>query len=169
MTKIDPRHYWATSILSVQPDEQVLEIGCGAGITANLVADSLDKGHLHAIDRSAAMVEMAKKRNVCLIESGKLSLACGKFSRTILPETAFDKVYAFNLRTFLTQYSTDSELVRKLLKPGGKFFVFYQPMGPSDGLMSDGKEGLRHAGFEIIDSLVQPGSPLPSFCIIAAA
>ena len=50
--------------LEIEPDDCVLEIGCGHGVAAAFVCERLEDGHLTAIDRSPTpkMIEAVKRR-----------------------------------------------------------------------------------------------------------
>jgi hypothetical protein len=59
--------------LEIEPDDCVLEIGCGHGVAATFVCERLEDGHLTAIDRSPKMIEGAKRRNAGYIKSARPS------------------------------------------------------------------------------------------------
>lgn len=44
--KTNLRHIWAFQKLAVKPEDSLLKIGCGYGITAALVASQLESGKL---------------------------------------------------------------------------------------------------------------------------
>ena len=80
--RVPDRIRWAVEHVDVQPDHDVLEIGCGAGVAAGLVCDRLTTGHLLAIDRSPAAVRRATERNVRHIAAGLLTVALGFAAQT---------------------------------------------------------------------------------------
>jgi precorrin-6B methylase 2 len=53
------RVLWAVETLAVEPDDQLLEIGCCGGVAVSLICERLRKGTITAIDRSSTMVERA--------------------------------------------------------------------------------------------------------------
>ena len=51
------------SLIAVQPNDRVLEIGCGTGKLVDIMAKNMDKGIISGIDFSSTMVKIAQKRN----------------------------------------------------------------------------------------------------------
>ena len=58
-------------MLDVQPDDVVLEIGCGGGVAVALICDRLADGHILAVDRSATMIVRAQRRNSDCVAAGR--------------------------------------------------------------------------------------------------
>jgi protein-L-isoaspartate O-methyltransferase len=52
MSNVAPRIRWSVEQLDVQPDDRLLEVGCGHGVAVSLVCQTLGGGTIHAIDRS---------------------------------------------------------------------------------------------------------------------
>ena len=48
MTKIPSRFIWAAGLLDIKPANKILEIGCGAGLLAEQIANKLRTGSLTA-------------------------------------------------------------------------------------------------------------------------
>ena len=97
------RLVWAVDVLAVEPTDRVLEIGCGPGVAVSLVCEKLGGGTITAIDRSAKMVEAARKRNADHVASGVASFRTASLEDADLGEARFDKIFAINVGLFLAQ------------------------------------------------------------------
>ncbi|MPZ90018.1 MAG: methyltransferase domain-containing protein [Actinobacteria bacterium] len=111
--------------LNLQPDDRVLEIGCGHGVAATLVCERLQGGRLTAIDRSSKMIEAARRRNAAHIEAGKAEFIVMSLEDMDLGERRFDKVFAARVGLFHREPQRARSLVEEWLSPGGEVFSFY--------------------------------------------
>jgi ubiquinone/menaquinone biosynthesis C-methylase UbiE len=130
--KINERFLWALSVLSPSPEDQILEIGCGNGILTEQIANRLDSGCVTAIDRSAAAMKQAGKRNAENINEGAVKLITGDFAKASFPQHQFDKIVAFNVNIFWKGTDKDFQLIRHCLKPAGQLYVVYETPSWSD-------------------------------------
>ena len=101
MATIPERFKWAAGLMNLKPEDNVLEIGCGAGLFAEEIAQRIISGSITVIDKSAAMVEKAKKRNQRYMGKQIKNFIVNDFSESQFPANYFDKVVAFNVRFFL--------------------------------------------------------------------
>jgi cyclopropane fatty-acyl-phospholipid synthase-like methyltransferase len=69
--RVPDRIRWAVELLAVESDDRLLEIGCGSGAAVDLLAARLARGHITAIDRSAAQLRLARTRNRRHVAAGK--------------------------------------------------------------------------------------------------
>jgi ubiquinone/menaquinone biosynthesis C-methylase UbiE len=123
---VPPRVLWAVERLSVEPDDRLLEIGCGGGVAVSLICDRLGSGTVTAIDRSPVMVERAMKRNEQNVASGKATIQLGELEHLELPDRSFTKIFAVNVNLFWVRSpAPELEIARRLLRPGGALFLFY--------------------------------------------
>jgi ubiquinone/menaquinone biosynthesis C-methylase UbiE len=111
--------------LQIQPDDRVLEIGCGHGVAATLVCERLDGGRLTAIDRSPKMIEAASRRNAAFIEAGKAEFLVADLEELDLGDRRFDKVFAVRVGLFHREPDRAHGLVERFLAPGGKLLAVY--------------------------------------------
>jgi ubiquinone/menaquinone biosynthesis C-methylase UbiE len=109
----DHNAYYQRLILNRMPRrcERVLDVGCGAGAFAALLADHA--GRVDAVDKSAAMIEAARKRtpaNVTCIHADVLELA--------LPAEHYDAIVSINALHHLPLGDALRHLA-PALRPGG--------------------------------------------------
>jgi ubiquinone/menaquinone biosynthesis C-methylase UbiE len=113
--------------LDIRPDDRVLEIRCGHGVAATLVCERLDGGHLTAIDRSAKMIEAARRRNAAYVAAGKAEFLVAELEGLDLGERRFDKVFAVRVGLFHREPDRARSLVEHWLASGGEVFSFFDP------------------------------------------
>ncbi|MEN8446179.1 MAG: class I SAM-dependent methyltransferase [Cyanobacteria bacterium J06555_13] len=102
----------------LRPDMAVLEFGCGTGSTALIHAPYVK--HIHAIDSSSKMIEIAQgKANTQNIDNVTFKQASiDEFSA---PEQTLDAVLGLNILHLLRDKETVIAKVYNMLKPGGIF------------------------------------------------
>jgi ubiquinone/menaquinone biosynthesis C-methylase UbiE len=72
-----PETTWTISLLDLKPEDQILELGFGAGRAIELVAAQAANGHVSGIDLSQEMVRAASRRNAQTIKAGRVALCHG--------------------------------------------------------------------------------------------
>jgi len=122
------RNAWTLSLLDIQPNDQVLEIGFGPGQAIQEVAKLTPNGAVAGIDLSAVMVEQASKRNAAAIRSGRVHLQQGAESPLPFDANKFNKVFAVNSMQFWSNRMAGLQEVMRVLKPGGRVAITIQPM-----------------------------------------
>src|SRR5688572_18612227 len=168
MQRSDLRFHWASSLVQVEPDSRILEIGCGAGLLIEKMAEHLDSGRITAIDQSPLLIAKAAQRNALTIEQGKVQLIETDFNKYNGPENIFDRVVAFNVNLFLRQATHAMQKVRSLISSTGYFILFYQfPYSVDISAADPIIEQLESNRFKIIRKSIKKLDPTPAFCIVA--
>ena len=169
MKRSDLRFHWASSLVQVEPDSRILEIGCGAGQLIEKMVENLDSGKITAIDRSPVQVAKAAQRNALSIEQGKVQLLQAEFNKYHGPENIFDRVVAFNVNLFLRQATGAMQKVRSLISSTGQFILFYQfPYSVDITAAAPIIEQLESNRFKIIRKSIKRLDPTPAICIVAS-
>ena len=125
------RIVWAVETLDIGPSEHLLEIGCGHGLAVPLVCEKLLRGTLTAIDRSPKMIAVAEKRSRILVDAGKAAFETVALADADLGHRRFSKIFAINVNLFWTDPAAELPVVRRLLRPDGALYLFYQPPNPA--------------------------------------
>lgn len=128
-----------------RPDMDVLEIGCGTGSTA--IAHAPYVRHIHGIDISAKMIEIAE-RKAAAAEVGNVTFEQSAIDDFSAPDHAYHAVLGMSILHLLERPADTVVKVYKLLKPGGvfvtstaclgdhmKFFKLIGPIGHALGLI----------------------------------
>jgi len=170
----------------LQPDMEVLEIGCGTGSTA--IAHAPYVKHIQAIDFSAQMIDIARAK-AGAEKITNISFAQSSIAEISVPDQSLDVVLGLSVLHLLDDWEAVIRRAHSLLKPGGvfvtsttclgdtmKFFKFIAPVGKFFGLMplvkvfttAELQDALTNAGFEITDQW-QPGKGKAVFMVAKKA
>jgi trans-aconitate methyltransferase len=158
--QIPPRIKWAVEVVDVQPNDQVLEIGCGPGAAAELICARLQKGKLFAIDRSESGVDRTKRRNKKYVDAGRLTVRQIDLATLRVPVKRLDKVFAFNVNLFWVRACADEvALLHERLSPGGGVWLFYEAAHRErvPQIVENASAALTQGGFRV--SVVENKSP----------
>lgn len=143
---------------------QILEIGCGVGITSEYIAARFPKAHLTAVDLDEEKLQEAKE------SESRGGIDYQMVDATAMPfgENSFDTCFAFLTFHHIQDYRNAFSEIHRVLKPGGKFYIFdvatryvnvVHPLSPwwrmEDMTVFDKTEiesALRAAGLQILKS-----------------
>jgi cyclopropane fatty-acyl-phospholipid synthase-like methyltransferase len=152
------RLVWAVDVLDVEPEDRLLEIGCGHGVAVSLLCEKLDGGTIAVIDRSPKMIEAAKKRNADHVAAGAASFQIATPLDAVLCDASFDKVFAINVGLFFRQRPVrELAILREHLAPDGRLFLFHEPPPDSTAppIAAHVLALLEKGGFTVVETLEQ--------------
>jgi trans-aconitate methyltransferase len=157
---IPPRIRWAVDVMDVQPNDHVLEIGCGPGAAAELICQQLETGKLFAIDRSESGVDRTKRRCAQYVEAGRLTVRQIDLATLRVPVKRLNKVFAFNVNLFWVRDCTEEvALLHERVVPGGAVYLFYEANQRElvPNMVKKGSAALQAGGFRV--SVVEQKAP----------
>ncbi|MGA8255787.1 MAG: class I SAM-dependent methyltransferase [Nocardioides sp.] len=149
---IPARIRWAVDFMDPQPNDQVLEIGCGAGAAAELVCSRLVTGKMFAIDRSESGVDRTKRRNADAIAAGRLTVRQIDLATLRVPVKRLNKAFAFNVNLFWVRECADEvALIHERVVPGGAVYLFYEVARPDQvpTIIKQASAALTDGGFRV--------------------
>jgi ubiquinone/menaquinone biosynthesis C-methylase UbiE len=147
------RNHWVVSLLQIEPDDRVLEIGFGPGIAVQALARLATEGVVCGLDHSEEMLRQATRRNAAAIQAGRVDLRLGSVEHLPSFGEPFAKILAVNTMGFWNQPLRRLEELRRLLRPGGRIAIAHQPRDPgaTDATTASRADGiatvLTRAGF----------------------
>ena len=118
---------WTVSLLAIQPESRVLEIGFGPGVSTQFASEKASTGFVAGIDRSETMVQAARKRNAPAIQGGRMELKQGDVASLSYPDESFDKVFSLHSIYFWDNPVDCIKELRRVLKPEGLLAVTILP------------------------------------------
>ena len=118
---------WTVSLLDIQPQSHVLEIGFGPGVSTQYAAAKAPRGFVVGIDHSRTMVQAARRRNAEAIKAGRMDLKEGDVASLPYPDEWFDKAFSIHSIYFWTKPLNSLKELRRVLKPGGLLAITIQP------------------------------------------
>lgn len=109
-------------LMNPEPDSTILEIGFGNGRLISRMGEVITNGKITGIDISKEMITQAKKKNIQLINSGKLELIEASVEDIPAGDENFDKIFTANTIYFWPNPDENIKEITRTLKPGGKFY-----------------------------------------------
>ncbi|MDL5377798.1 class I SAM-dependent methyltransferase [Exiguobacterium mexicanum] len=131
---------WTIEQLLIQPDNRVLDLGCGAGDALAQMLRRYAHVHVTGLDRSPTIVRSALKRNRADVHSGRAEVVEGDLGTLPFPDAQFDRVFSIHTIYFWEDVPAVLAAIDRILKPGGSFVITY----------CDGKGGVNWDGITAI-------------------
>lgn len=137
----------------LSPDDQFLDIGCGALRTGIHLIDFLEPEHYFGIDAHGAAIEVAKAYEIPLnrLEAKSPRLLCDSGFNLEKCQTKFDWVFAFAVVNHLDDalFHKAFTSIRSVMNSGGKLVLSPKPRISLETIREE-------HGFELINEEVRP-------------
>jgi ubiquinone/menaquinone biosynthesis C-methylase UbiE len=152
-----PETDWTISLLKIQPEDHILELGFGAGRAVELVAAQAPSVRVAGIDISQTMLRAARRRNACAIKKGQVVLCHGDLMNLPFPDDSFDKVFSIQTLYFWPDPQRALAEIFRVLKPSG-MLVITLSTGTVDPITVTGLEQYQYLLEEqILPAMMQLG------------
>ncbi|MET0516862.1 MAG: methyltransferase domain-containing protein [Nitrospiraceae bacterium] len=168
------RNRWTVDLLKIQPQDHVLEIGCGPGLALEGCLARATTGMVVGLDHSQTMLDQACSRNRQAVQDGRLQLRLGSLEELCGSADSYDKIFSVNVVQFLDELSAAYTVFYNHLKPGGTVATTYMPRGQSPDraqawkMPEDVTYQMEQTGFVQIRVEELPPNPVPAICVIGS-
>ena len=144
------RNRWAVDLLDVQPDDRVLELGCGPGVAVAALAQRASNGLVVGIDHSEVMINQARRRNAPTVAAGRVRLVHASVECLPAVDRPFDAALAVNNAGIWPAPVERLREIATLLRTGGRIALVSQPRHKGEPMAAAGDLAklLTDAGFE---------------------
>ncbi len=145
------RNAWIISLLDIQHDDHILEVGFGPGMVIHSIAAIATEGFVAGVDASLLMVLQATKRNEEAIRDGRVQLLQGSALTLPFKDATFDKALSINSVHIWPDSFAGVKEMQRVLKSGGLIALALQP----PFARADSK--VRKIGAELVELLDRAG------------
>jgi SAM-dependent methyltransferase len=114
---------WVVDLLDVQPSDRVLDVGCGPGVTLQLLAERAYSGCVAGVDPSPVMLRQASRRNRLSIAQGRLELRRATAAELPYPDGSFSKACALHSIYFWPSLEQGLNELQRVLSPASRLVL----------------------------------------------
>ncbi len=133
---------WGLSFLNPDGAHRLLDIGCGGGAAVAKLAGMIPGARITGVDHSPVSVRQTKGHNADLIAEGRVDVIEASVEELPFDNDTFDRIITVESFYFWPDPGENLKEVRRVLKPGGRFFLIADIYG---------KAGLDRAVLEDIE------------------
>lgn len=136
----DPETLWTINLLELQQDENILELGCGAGYAMKLLLEQSAVNHVVGLDLSESVLRSASIRNRNDIKKGRARLVKSDVNSLKFQSESFSKILSIHSIYFWDNLPKTISEIYRLLKPEGTTVL----------TLCDGKSGETWDGIKVM-------------------
>lgn len=165
------RNEWTVSLLALEPNHRVLEIGCGPGFALKVCAKKLSEGLIVGIDHSEIMISQAQHRLAAEIRAGRAEVQLSSLFDLKTDHNVYDRVFSSNVLQFLPDIDAGFNKIYACLIDHGVVATTYQPRSKKPTrknaleMASRIETAMKAAGFKQIELHELPLKPAPVICV----
>lgn len=111
------------AMLDVQPQDRVLEIGCGPGVGLQSAAKLAASGLVAGVDPSKVMVAMAIRRNRNAVRDGRVCVRRAAAEGLPFEAHSFTKAFSINTIDHWESQARGLAELRRVLAPGARLLL----------------------------------------------
>lgn len=116
----------AIAALAAKPADRVLDIGCGSGLSIELLLQQLPQGHAAGSDPSPVMAARAQARNHRAVVQGRAAITIAPVEHLPFANKAFDAAMSVHTLYFWADLGGAFREIARVLRPGGRLVLVFR-------------------------------------------
>lgn len=141
LNKMDKGHtpiaLWSYNNIEIMEDDVTLDIGCGSGLNVKRQQEKSPNAKSFGIDYSSTCVKKSKLLNKELVDSGDIEIIEADVQKMPFRDNTINVATAFSTVFFWPNVVNCFKEVKRVLKPGGKFYIIQGLNGVYDETLMD--------------------------------
>ena len=152
-----PLSRWGLEFLRLQPEDHILDLGCGGGANLRRMLARCPKGIIRGLDYSEVSVAASYRLNRAAIQAGRCDVLQGDVSELPFSDESFDAVTAFETIYFWPDLPAALDQILRVLKPQGTLLLCNEADGknPKDEKWVRAIEGMTLYSAEDLQTLLR--------------
>lgn len=114
-----PETLWTIENLNLQQNENILEVGCGAGYALKITSVQYRDNKITGLDISKTLLNSARIRNKRSLRKKRMKLIHGSVEKLPFNDEQFSSVFSIHSIYFWENISKALQEIHRVLKPGG--------------------------------------------------
>jgi ubiquinone/menaquinone biosynthesis C-methylase UbiE len=149
-----PETKWTLELLDIDKEEEILELGCGAGYAMSLLLQSPFVSKVTGLDISETVLKSAQFRNKSEFNKGRAILVQGDVSSLPFESERYTRIFSIQSLYFWEKIDETISEIHRVLRPGGRLII----------TLSNGKSGETWSGInDLVAKEVIPAMEQYSF------
>jgi ubiquinone/menaquinone biosynthesis C-methylase UbiE len=145
MAKRDEDDRWIVDLLAPQPDDRILDVGCGPGVSLALIAERVTDGLVCGVDPSPTMLRQAGEHVGGLREDRNIQFRQGSAEAIPYPDGHFTGVCSLHTMYFWSSVEAGLRELYRVLRPGGRLAIAVRTRREGAGVLSPSRYGYTDA------------------------
>jgi ubiquinone/menaquinone biosynthesis C-methylase UbiE len=155
----------AIAILAPSPTDHVLDVGCGSGLSVEMLAPLVSQGSVTGIDPSPLMTARARKRNYHAINRECALIVTATVEDMPFEAGTFDAVMSVHTVYFINDLAAALAEIARVLRPGGRLVLAFRTSANETATASFPSEVYLLRSLEVIIAAVEAAG----FAVTASA